>query len=805
MTNDERHQSDKSLADFAVWGFIIAFAVIFSLLALNRHAAFQSHGFDLGNVNQAVWNTAHGRPLAFTNMAPLTNRLAVHVEPVYFLLVPFYWLGIGGPEFLLAVQAFVVGLGAWPLYLIAKPKIGAAGAVLVSLAYLLYPALEAAVLFDVHAVTFAPTFLLFTFYYLERYFEAQEKRSTIHYSLFTFHFLRASLFIVLALACKEDMGLVVAMLGLYFGLTARRWKPALVIIAIGAGWTLVALFVVQPMFAAGGNIQSDRYTWLFENLTQPSVIRNHLWQQADLPGYLWGLLAPVGGLALLAPAALLPALPSLAINLLSSHPLQWRPESFHYAAPMAPFVFLAAVLGIQRLTGWMHKLRITNYELRIVFAVVVFLASLIYHHYRGFTPLARPFQWQPVTAHHQLGAEMAAVIPGGIPLFAPLNLNPHVSSRTVLHQDFDDIAPDDWLWLDVASLPNENGVQQYIRDELLPRTDTVWAADGYLLLKPPNSPFAIHHSPFDKDFHAFAQPDPDFTPQYSLSVVFGDSLELVGYDLRLNRAEEVQVVTYWRALKPLPAGVSPVLFAVDKAGTPFGATPGTLFSPTMVWFPPDQWPVGEVVSVAFNRVMWTTLDRETYGLGIGVSTGEDVWDVGARLRPEVRQTRFANRLPADGTIMELAQFQRVAGFSEGGPVARQMRRPVMEHRLAAVFGEQIALVGHSAPEITEDGVRIELLWQGVGETRGNVVRFVHVVGPDGQLAGQMDSVPVNGTYPASLWANGEYVTDAVTIPLGEMPVPGNYVLHIGFYDPASGQRLVTPAGDDHVEVVFRHR
>jgi len=153
-----------------LWGVIIAFAIVFAALALNRHAAFESNGFDLGNVNQAIWNTAHGRPFAFTNMAPLSNRLALHVEPILFLFVPFYWLGIGGPQLLLVVQALIVALGAWPLYLIARPKIGANGALITGVVYLLYPALEAAVLFDFHAVTLAPTFLLFAFYFLEQAF-----------------------------------------------------------------------------------------------------------------------------------------------------------------------------------------------------------------------------------------------------------------------------------------------------------------------------------------------------------------------------------------------------------------------------------------------------------------------------------------------------------------------------------------------------------------------------------------------------------------------------------------------------------
>ena len=108
----------------ALWLVILAFVLTFAILAVRRHAALASNGMDLGNVNQALWNTAHGDFLAFTNMAPVGNRLALHVEPILLLFVPLYWIGLGGPRLLLIVQAIVVGLGAWPLYRLAGDVLG---------------------------------------------------------------------------------------------------------------------------------------------------------------------------------------------------------------------------------------------------------------------------------------------------------------------------------------------------------------------------------------------------------------------------------------------------------------------------------------------------------------------------------------------------------------------------------------------------------------------------------------------------------------------------------------------------------
>ena len=52
----------------ALWTAIAAFAAGFSALAVLRHEAFNSGRFDLGNMVQVVWSTAHGDPLRMTDL-----------------------------------------------------------------------------------------------------------------------------------------------------------------------------------------------------------------------------------------------------------------------------------------------------------------------------------------------------------------------------------------------------------------------------------------------------------------------------------------------------------------------------------------------------------------------------------------------------------------------------------------------------------------------------------------------------------------------------------------------------------------
>ncbi|MEM7029467.1 MAG: DUF2079 domain-containing protein [Chloroflexota bacterium] len=773
---------------------ITVFSVMFIALALNRHQTFQTNGFDLGNVNQAVWNTAQGRPLAFTNMAPVQNRLALHVEPILFLLVPFYWVGLGGPEFLIMLQAVSVCLGAWPLYLIAKPKIGMWPSLAVCLAYLLYPALEAAMMFDFHAVTLAPTFLLAAFYWLERSLTQPSLKPSFRWFL---------LFAALAMACKEDMGLLISMMGLYGALAYRRWQLGLILFVTCFGWSAFAVLGIQNLF--GGNVQSGRYDWLFTAIWQPQQIWYHLWLDADIIGYLWGLLIPVAGLALLSPLTLLPTLPSLALNLLSGQGFQWRLEEFHYAAPIAPFIFISTIYGMQRLSGlisqWIRQGQIVI--ITIISGVVLLSASFTYHYYRGYSPLSRTFQWHIITDHHQAGVEIATRIPAELPLLAPLNLNPHVSSRQYLHQTFDSRTEEDWLWLDVASLPNENGIQQVIRDQLLPKYEVIEAQDGYLLLKP--GTFAGNIGPA---FHTYAQPGTSVTPAYPVSVFFGNELELVGYDLVFNREEEIRVRTYWKAHATLPADLRIWLYLLDEQSDYLGATDEDHLPATLVWFPPQLWPLNEVMMVDFNSLNWHTRDRQRYKLAVGVTPNLDPWDVVSRRKPQVIESDFAPHLSPDRTIFEVAQIKHIVGMPEGGPVGRTWQQPTHERASEVIFGGKIRLVGYDVPtqedNQAQDGVSVRLIWQAVDAPKKDYVRFVHVVNRDGapQLLGQQDSAPSGGTYPPLLWMASEFVAETVQIPLDAQAtdISQPYVLHIGFYDPETGQRLLNAQGQDHIRI-----
>jgi hypothetical protein len=93
------------------------------------------------------------------------------------------------------------------------------------------------------------------------------------------------------------------------------------------------------------------------------------------------------------------------------------------------------------------------------------------------------------------------------------------------------------------------------------------------------------------------------------------------------------------------------------------------------------------------------------------------------------------------------------------------------------------LLGGAAP--TSD-LPLTLYWQAETETAVNYRVFVHLVDTNGNIIAQSDGEPANWTRPTTGWLPGEIVTDLHTLTMPDEA----FELHIGLYDPGSGERLI---------------
>ena len=98
---------------------ITIYIVYFTTLSFLRYDNFYTGKYDLGNMDQVVWNTFHGRIfqtfLENSETGKIASRISSHADFILILLAPFYSLW-NNPKMLLLLQTVVLGLGGIFIY-----------------------------------------------------------------------------------------------------------------------------------------------------------------------------------------------------------------------------------------------------------------------------------------------------------------------------------------------------------------------------------------------------------------------------------------------------------------------------------------------------------------------------------------------------------------------------------------------------------------------------------------------------------------------------------------------------------------
>jgi uncharacterized membrane protein len=400
---------------------IAAFAAGYGALAVLQHRAYATGRFDLGNLSQTVWSTAHGNLLELTDVeGRQISRLGAHFDPIMAAFAPA-WRLWPDPSLLLVIQAIAVALGAVPVFLLARKHLDSPWAGLgFALVYLLYPPTQWLVLDDFHPVALATPLLLLGFWFLDEG--------------------RLGAFAVAAtLACttKEQVGFTVAAMGLWYALARGRRLAGAVIALAGGTVAMLAISVVVPHFAPGGGSPfAGRYervggspTGIAETaVSDPGAVAGELAGRRDL-AYLRDLLLPLGGVPLLAPSAALTAAPEIAANMLSETATQTSIR-YHYTAAAIPGLVAAAVLGAAALR---RRLPGSNRVVPRVAVAVALGAGVVL----GPMPFWRhvPLGETAGAKDHVVGAHAGAAaralrrVPPGAPVSATNTLGAHLSER----------------------------------------------------------------------------------------------------------------------------------------------------------------------------------------------------------------------------------------------------------------------------------------------------------------------------------------------------------------------------------------
>lgn len=230
-------------------GLALLFFLIVSAWTVARVDSMSTPSYDFGIFSQMFhYMKTTGLPLTTLERDGLLSHFAVHVSPIYYLMLPFYCL-FPTPATLQVLQAAVMASAVIPLWLIGKEKgLSGLSRMLLCAVLLCMPAFAGGVSYDLHENCFLTPLILWLFYGLEK------KNIPI-----------TAISAVLTLTVKEDAAVYVAVIGLYlFVKAALRGKKADLhsLIAGGAllGVSLIWFFAVTGYLAESGDgVMTYRY------------------------------------------------------------------------------------------------------------------------------------------------------------------------------------------------------------------------------------------------------------------------------------------------------------------------------------------------------------------------------------------------------------------------------------------------------------------------------------------------------------------------------------------------------------------
>ena len=324
----------------------------------------RARSYDLVIFDQAIRSYAHFQPGIsvlkglHNGFGPHFSVLGDHFSPILAALAPLYWL-YSGPQTLLIAQAVLLALAIPFLWRYARRALGGgtrgtAAAYLVCIAYALSWPMASAVADGFHEVAFAP---VLTALAMER---LQAGRSR-----------QALLALGALLLVKEDMGLLVAGIGLALAvarrpMVRRQRLLGVSLFVLGFGYTVLAVYVLIPAF--GGH--SDYY-WAYTSLgANASQALTHLllhpWSSlqvlitpAGKARTMFWLVAVLCFLPLLSPGVLV-VVPLLLERMLNSRFPNWWATAYQYNAYLEIALVCAAVDGaarLERLAAWLARRR----------------------------------------------------------------------------------------------------------------------------------------------------------------------------------------------------------------------------------------------------------------------------------------------------------------------------------------------------------------------------------------------------------------------------------------------------------------
>jgi hypothetical protein len=262
-----------------------------------------------------------------------------------------------------------------------------------------------------------------------------------------------------------------------------------------------------------------------------------------------------------------------------------------------------------------------------------------------------------------------------------------------------------------------------------------------------------------------------------LDADFG-ALALVGYardrHAPLRPGDALPLTFLWRAgwQKP-PANLTTRLSLEDAQGKQVTSRDALI----SIAYPPFQWQPNIYVRDWSAIRLPANIADGTYTMKLAVARDNEL--LGSTILPFVP------------TVVDLGKI-------EIKNRARVMTAPTIARALDAAFDKKIKLLGYDVKsDASQKTAQVILYWRALAQMNTSYTVFVHLLDAQGKVIAAGDATPGNGDFPTTGWIEDEYITDAHTLSLENVPA-GSYQIEIGVYDPVTGARLKTTDSADRL-------
>ncbi|HID62581.1 MAG TPA: phospholipid carrier-dependent glycosyltransferase, partial [Anaerolineae bacterium] len=268
-------------------------------------------------------------------------------------------------------------------------------------------------------------------------------------------------------------------------------------------------------------------------------------------------------------------------------------------------------------------------------------------------------------------------------------------------------------------------------------------------------------------------------PQYPAQADLAGKVLFLGYDLYgpaesdVKSGDTLQVITYWRCLEEMEENYSVYVRLVqrtkeDEAGHLWGQTDNW---PAQGFLPTSQWREGMMARDKYSIEILAGTPPGDYHLEVGLYSvlGGGRTRVLGRWEAPQRTVRVVK--PLTPPSVESLEIQNLLPKSLGG---------------------RVELLGYNLSPITfrpGDPLPLTLFWRAESDLDEDYFVLLQLQAEDGTGWTLHRERPADGSYPTTLWEQGEIVREQLDARIPADVPPGRYALMAGLTDAESGEEV----------------